>query len=910
MAEIYISSTYEDLKAERQKAIDAVRRLGHRPVAMEDYTAANDRPPDKCMQDVRACHAYVGIFAWRYGSIPKGCNQSITHLEYLEAREAGKPCLIFLLDEEAPWPRKYVSRGPELEKIESLRAELQANHTVSRFHDASDLATLVTAAVSGLHLETGDSPSALKEIAAPVFKMGDMPEAVAHLRKKPGEWIGCRFGKYLIQEKLGRGGKGVVFKVKDTLEECTKAVKLVPPQIADSPVAFKELKQEVHNASGIIHANVVKVLGLEEHEGQYFIVMEYVDGRSLEQRLAESKTGKLGEAEVVTIMKKVAGGLIETHKSRVIHRDIKPANIMVGSRGKVKILDFGISYSMTRSMTQLVDPGHLTGTWPYMAPEQFSTRYGRENEQVDIWGFGVTMYQLLTGQLPFSHKDQIINRKERPFPPEGISRRLRAIILKCLEKDRRKRFQDMQEVLTALNTVTITVKKKPKKPVPKQMKKAPILKWAAFAALIIALTAIAYLIQNPWPQTPEQKPPPPIIEDSEKKKESIKKEQDNPEYSKIPIQSKEEEFQEYFSLANKYFNSGNYNKARQYLSKAGDIKSTPDLQSLNKKISTKIKEKRKKEDGRAFASAFKLKTIAAYEGYLEQYPNGRYVGEVRERIRKLKEMPEDVRAVVLKALGVSKNQKGYWEADFGSGLIMVYIPPGTFTMGSNEGDDDEKPPHDVYLDGYWLGKTEVTFDQYDRFCEEANRNKPSDEGWGRGKRPVINVSWDDANDYCEWLSQKTGLEFKLPTEAQWEKAARGSDGRKYPWGNDPPSGDKVNFADKKMWLKYTKSWADLDIDDGYADTAPVGSYPAGASPYGLMDMAGNVWEWCMDWYDGGYYKNSPPKSPEGPSKGSIRVVRGGGWYFIAVLVRCAYRHYDAPSYRSNYQGFRLCQEVK
>jgi hypothetical protein len=116
------------------------------------------------VQDVRACHAYVGIFAWRYGSIPKGCKQSITHLEYLAARQAGIPCLIFLLDKKAPWPVESVSTGAERQKIDALRAELEANHTVNRFHDAKDLATLVTAAVSGLHLEAGNSP----------------PEVVAH----------------------------------------------------------------------------------------------------------------------------------------------------------------------------------------------------------------------------------------------------------------------------------------------------------------------------------------------------------------------------------------------------------------------------------------------------------------------------------------------------------------------------------------------------------------------------------------------------------------------------------------------------------------------------------------------------------------------------------------------------------
>jgi formylglycine-generating enzyme required for sulfatase activity len=166
-------------------------------------------------------------------------------------------------------------------------------------------------------------------------------------------------------------------------------------------------------------------------------------------------------------------------------------------------------------------------------------------------------------------------------------------------------------------------------------------------------------------------------------------------------------------------------------------------------------------------------------------------------------IPPDLKAVEEKAdVKVIKNINGEdrYEADFGSGLIMVYIPPGTFTMGSNDY-DDEKPPHDVYLDGYWLGKTEVTFDQYDRFCDETNRERPFDRGWGRGKRPVIYVSWNDANDYCEWLSKKTGLKFKLPSEAQWEKAARGSDGRKYPWGNHDPSYREEN-RDRQKFVIY------------------------------------------------------------------------------------------------------------
>jgi formylglycine-generating enzyme required for sulfatase activity len=173
---------------------------------------------------------------------------------------------------------------------------------------------------------------------------------------------------------------------------------------------------------------------------------------------------------------------------------------------------------------------------------------------------------------------------------------------------------------------------------------------------------------------------------------------------------------------------------------------------------------------------------------------------------------------------------------------------------------------------------------------------------------VVCVSWNDALEYCKWLSNKKGVNFKLPTEAQWEKVARGTNGRKYPWGNTAPSGEKVNFSDKQSCLNEKFSWADKDVDDGYAYTAPVGSYPVGASPYGLLDMAGNVWEWCSDWYGSDYYKNAPKENPTGPKSGTHRVMRGGSWYVFARSLRCAFRGRGRPSYRIGDVGFRLCQD--
>jgi hypothetical protein len=245
------------------------------------------------------------------------------------------------------------------------------------------------------------------------------------------------------------------------------------------------------------------------------------------------------------------------------------------------------------------------------------------------------------------------------------------------------------------------------------------------------------------------------------------------------------------------------------------------------------------------------------------------------------EMPEDVRKIAGK-IGIQKvvkNEKGHWEADYGDDIIMVHIPAGEFTMGSDKGKSDEKPEHEVYLDGYWMGKYEVTLGQYKAFI--------SDQGYADS---VIGVSWEDANAYCKWLSDKKEMNFKLPTEAQWEKAARGTDGRKYPWGKNEPDETLANF------------------DGNVGKTSPVGSYSNGASPYGLSDMAGNVWEWCYDWYKAVYYLKSPEKNPKGPKSGPNRVLRGGSWNFDAVDLRCANRVDGRPSNRGYYAGFRLCQD--
>lgn len=232
---------------------------------------------------------------------------------------------------------------------------------------------------------------------------------------------------------------------------------------------------------------------------------------------------------------------------------------------------------------------------------------------------------------------------------------------------------------------------------------------------------------------------------------------------------------------------------------------------------------------------------------------------------------------------------------------MVLVPAGEFIMGSNEGNADEKPAHQVYLDAYYIDKHEVTIGQYGEFLDVNSFDPPP--LWttmaqpSYENRPVVNVDWKDASNYCKWAGKR------LPTEAEWEKAARGTDGRIYPWGNDPPSPTRANFG------KERDKW------NNHEALVPVGQMKEGKSPYGVYDLAGNVWEWVNDWYDPDYYAASPSRNPQGPISGKFKVIRGGSWDLAPERLRSAQRDlnvptttdYDSPAYRNFNSGFRCAK---
>jgi formylglycine-generating enzyme required for sulfatase activity len=276
------------------------------------------------------------------------------------------------------------------------------------------------------------------------------------------------------------------------------------------------------------------------------------------------------------------------------------------------------------------------------------------------------------------------------------------------------------------------------------------------------------------------------------------------------------------------------------------------------------------------------------------------------------------------------------------GMTMVYVPAGEFDMGNPgiqwmwngslvDGDlglqvySDESPQHSVYLDAYWIDQTEVNVEMFRTFIGATGYETTAErDGWGApwkdgpmeeewphvpgtdwqhphgpesialDEHPVVQVSWEDAAAYCIWAGGG------LPTEAQWEKAARGTDGRLWPWGKIY-DGNQGSFCDAQCPIE---RWNQDSYDDGYAFTSPIGSFPGGASPYGALDMAGNVWEWVADWYDEDYYSDSPYEDPRGPHSGTERTQRGGAWYDNESWVRTTVRHSTPPWARFDDLGFR------
>ncbi len=581
-------------------------------------------------------------------------------------------------------------------------------------------------------------------------------------------------GRYRLDEKLGEGAHGVVFRATQLELGRRVAVKILHPAKVLHPSVLAGVRdvrdywlscvvrfqREARAAARIRHPNIVAVTDFGTAAGDLvYMVMEHVTGRSLRDIIADS--GSLPVAVAVRIMHQVCYAVEAAHRQGVIHRDLKPANIVIepveGSGDIVKVLDFGIAKFTTVAdddLTNLTDTGVMLGTPKYMSPEQCCG--GELDARSDVYSLGIVLYEMLTGTLPFTGTamsvalQQTINtprppRQLNPAIPEAIER----VLLTALEKNREKRQPSALAFINALEQAAsdADVHTEPAANEPS------LLTVPKRTRIDIALPSL-----DGTPGRDKVATAPPI----------------------------------------------------QAAVEPGGLVATPE-------------------------------TDTHVRAALLPIPRG-----------------------------------------------MVHIPAGTFRMGSDNGLENERPIHEVWLDDYFIDATEVSNREYRAFCDATRRPYPPNPRWdhryftGQPDHPVLNVTWFDAEAYARWAGKR------LPTEAEWEKAARGGlEGCDYPWGNaiDP-------------------SLANYDTQA----TCPVGTFAANG--YGLHEIVGNVWEWCADWYDGSYYSTSPRESPTGPGSGSDRVVRGGSIDGTYRTLRISYRHWMQPVRRSSDVGFRCVADAR
>jgi serine/threonine protein kinase len=755
--------------------------------------------------------------------------------------------------------------------------------------------------------------------------------------------------RYLLERRLGQGGMGVVFQARHIFRKTSHAIKVILPDlVGNDPMLATRFRQEALAAAAIRHPNIIAVTDFGMVRGTMpFLVMEFVKGRSLQEIM--SQEGAMSPERAWELIRPVASGVGAAHRQNIVHRDLKPLNIMIQDGLPVaeglKILDFGLakikSGELLGSFVQAQTSG-LMGSPFYMAPEQWSD--DEPDARADIYSLGVILYQMLAGEVPFKGSSiPSIMKKHLTLPPPtfqsmGVSvpPQLEAVVRHSLEKEVESRIDSVEAFLKELHAAMSSAP-------------MIIEGTRETGALDPNKTMVSQMPSTTGSQTSEFSPTSatPAVTDetnfgasfdslagtvsSSAVNEQLKKELSDT----AAAYRREKEQQE--RLAREA--SAREVEASRIAFEEAELKRRNEEERVRREQQERDTKDREQEEKFA-RMALQAKEL---EDRLERLSVSMSPATIAEtdtsRTQQVSIPPE---TVINSFPGGQQSMQGYpvtlgrpsgkkttpalfivagivvlalAGAGVGGYLILrpkpavVVKPPavdkpptptikaellpiegGTFEMGRAGGPSQERPAHPIQVQSFFMDKTEVTNAEYGDFVRETNHAPPGNWNgtkppFGQELWPVVNVSWDDANDFALWRSKRDGKAYRLPTEEEWEYAARnGNQSDLYPWGGE---WDIQNAVIKE------------------ATPAPVGSRPGGKNKWGVVDLIGNVWEWTSSKVS--VYPGNPTVIP--PSTKDLVTIRGACYVSdpgkLETPISSAMREFIPPTTKTTLLGFRL-----
>ncbi|MDX6288833.1 MAG: eukaryotic-like serine/threonine-protein kinase [Blastocatellia bacterium] len=711
-------------------------------------------------------------------------------------------------------------------------------------------------------------------------------------------------GRYQLEKRLGQGGMGVVYKARHIFLKTQHAIKIILPDlVGNDPNLTTRFRQEALAAAAIRHQNIIAVTDFGVVRGTMpFLVMEFVEGRSLQDIMTDE--GAMAPMRAFELIQPICAGIAAAHRQKIVHRDLKPLNVMLQDGVPVsegaKILDFGLAKIKSGELLGSFIAAQTTGLMGspfYMAPEQWSD--DPPDARADIYSLGVMLFQMLCGEVPFKGSSiPAIMKKHLTLEVPSLQSKgidvppqLEAAIRHALEKEPQYRTASADEFVGELRAAMASA--------------SATLKRTGDIAEIDASKTLVFPQAEDHSSTVSVKGSSTAFDPlaGTISAASLLEEDQKSLYAQRELAKEAEHRRKTVDEAEKKRKAeeGDRDSERKHLeelvakqTKVLEDKLTQLASTMSPKATAAIDPEATHVQRAAMATgdnSFHAQSFARVDVSLIP--------------KKKSSLPLILGLVVLLLIGggvggyfilrskvapvVPVKPTGPSVPDVVNKPDLVDITPGLFQMGRNDSLPTEEPAHEVTVKAFSMDKNEVTNAEYARFVREANYAPPPQWGSltapvGQELLPVSNVSYEDAVAFAEWRSKRDSATYRLPTEEEWEYAARNGDKENlYPWGNTWAPGRAATQ------------------EAGVGKEQPVGTYPQGGNRWGVQDLIGNVWEWTSS--KASLYPGSPLKLPD-VQKGWI-VARGGSYSSQANKVSATMRDWFAPNYKNPVLGFRL-----